>query len=54
MKSVDIKSSKFINFISNIFKENNYEDPKFKIGDVVRISKYKKTFTNVYVPIYPE
>ena len=26
------------------------EDPKFKVGDYVRISQYKNTFTKGYVP----
>ena len=37
---VDVKSSIYINFN----KENNKEGPKFKIGDHVRISRYKNTF----------
>ena len=37
MKSVDIKSSTCIQFN----KENDKEDPKFEVGDDVRISKYK-------------
>ena len=31
-------------------KENNDKDPKFKVGDIVRISKYKETFVKGYVP----
>ena len=34
----------------NSSKENNDEDLKFKIGDVVRISKYKNIFAKGYVP----
>ena len=26
------------------------KDPKFKIGDIVRISKYKNIFANDYIP----
>ena len=37
MKPVDVKSNKYI----NSSKEINDEDPKFKIGDIIRISKYK-------------
>ena len=40
MKPVDVKSSTYI----NSSKETNDEDPKFKIGVDVRISKYKKHF----------
>ena len=36
MKPVDIKSSTYVD--SN--KEINSKNPKFKIGDIVRISKY--------------
>ena len=37
MKSVDVKSSTYV----GSSKEINNKDPKFKIGDTVRISKYK-------------
>ena len=37
MKPVNIKSNTY----SDFNKENNKEDPKFKNGDHVRISKYK-------------
>ena len=37
MKPVDIKSSTYI----NLSKETNDKDPKFKIDDIVTISKYK-------------
>ena len=40
MDSVDVKSGTCI----NSSKEINDEDPKFKIGDIVRISKYKNKF----------
>ena len=40
MKLVDVKWSTCIDFN----KENNKEYPKFKVGDYVRISKYKKYF----------
>ena len=36
MKPVDVKSSAY----NDSSKENNNKDPKFKIGDIVRISKY--------------
>ena len=38
--------------ISN--KKNNKEDPKFKIGEQVRISKYKNVFATGYVPNWCE
>ena len=40
MKPVDIKSITYIDFN----KENDKEDPKFEVGDHVKISKYKKFF----------
>ena len=36
--------------IYNTSKEINNKDPKFKVGDHVRISKYKNFFTNGYMP----
>ena len=35
-------------------KEVNNADPKFKIGDHVRISKYKNTFAKGYIPNWSE
>ena len=46
MKSVDVKTSTYVDFS----KENNDEDPKFKVSDHVRISKYKNISANGYVP----
>ena len=40
MKPVDIKSNTYIDSSKKI----NNKDPKFKIGDTVRISKYKNIF----------
>ena len=40
MNPVDVKSDTYI----NSSKEVNDKDPKFKIGDIVRISKYKNKF----------
>ena len=42
MKSVDVKSSTYIDFD----KLSNDRDPKFKVGDHVRISKYKNILAN--------
>ena len=41
MKPVDVKDNTYIDFE----KEVNNKDPKFKVGDRVRISKYKNVFT---------
>ena len=46
MKPVDVESSTCI----NSYKEINDEDPKFQIGDIVRVSKYKNIFAKGYVP----
>ena len=35
-------------------KEINNKDPKFKVGDRVRISKYKNTFAKGYMPNWSE
>ena len=35
-------------------KEINNKDPKFKIGNIVRISKYKNIFAKSYVPNWSE
>ena len=40
IKSVDVKSSAYIEFN----KENNEKDPKFKVDDHVKISKYSFSF----------
>ena len=42
MKSVDVKYNTYIDFK----KEVNDKDPKFKVGDNVKISKYKNIFAN--------
>ena len=46
MKPADIKPS--ISFAIN--KENNKEDPKFKVANHVRIWRYKNIFAKGYVP----
>ena len=50
MKPVNEKSSTYI----DSSKEINNKDPKFKIGDIVRISKYKNIFAKDYVPNWSE
>ena len=44
MKPVNIKSNTYI----DSSKEINNKDPKYKIGDNVRISKLKNVFTKSY------
>ena len=46
MKPADIKSNTYI----SSRKEINDQDPKFKIGDIVRISKYDNIFAKGYGP----
>ena len=46
MKPFDVKDNTYI----NISKEINNKDPKFKVGDHVRISKYKNIFAKGYMP----
>ena len=50
MKPVDVKDNTYIDFT----KEVNEKDPKFKIGDHVRISKYKNIFAKGYMPNWSE
>ena len=50
MKPVDVKDNAYIDFK----KEVNDKDPKFKVGDHVRISKYKNIFTKGYMPNWSE
>ena len=50
MKSIDVKDNTYI----NTSKEINNKDPKFKVGDHVRISKYKNIFAKGYIPSWSE
>ena len=50
MKPVDVKSNEYI----NSRKEINDKDTKYKIGDIVRISKYKNIFATGYTPYWSE
>ena len=49
MKPVDVKNNTI-----NIDKEVNDKDPKFEIGDYVRISKYKNIFAKGYTVNWSE
>ena len=46
MKPVDVKDNTYTDFK----KEVNDKDPKFKVHDSVRISKYKNIFPKGYTP----
>ena len=50
MKPVDIKDKTYIDFK----KEVNDKDPKFKVGDHIRISKYKNIFAIGYTSNWSE
>ena len=50
MKPIDVKDNTYI----NADKEVNNKDPKFKVGDHVRISKYKNIFAKGYMPNWSE
>ena len=50
MKPVHVKDNTYIDFK----KESNDKNPKFKVGDHVRISKYKNIFAKGYMPNWSE
>ena len=50
MKPVDVKDNTYTDFEEEV----NNKDPQFKIGDHVRISKYKNIFAKGYTPNWSE
>ena len=50
MKPIDVKDNTYI----IIDKEVNDKDPKFKVGNHVRISKYKNIFAKGHTPNWSE
>ena len=50
MKPIDVTNDSFAEYN----EESNKKDPKFKIGDHVRISKYKNIFAKGYTPNWSE
>ena len=44
MKPVNVKNNTYINYKNDV----NDKDPKFKVGDHVRITKYKNIFAKGY------
>ena len=50
MKPVDVIGNTYI----DSSKKVNGKDPKFKVGDHVRISKYKNIFAKGYTPNWSE
>ena len=50
MKLIDVKDNAYV----DSKKEINDKDPKFKVGDHVRIPKYKNVFAKGYTPNWSE
>ena len=50
MKPIDVKSDSFAEYN----EESNEKDPKLKVNDHVRISKYKNIFAKGYAPNWSE
>ena len=50
MKPVDVKDNTYTDFKKKV----NDKDPKFELGDHVRISKYKNIFAKGYTPNWSE
>ena len=50
MKPIDVKSDSFAEYN----EESNEKDPKYKIGDHVKISKYENIFAVGYAPNWSE
>ena len=50
MKPVDVKDNTYINIVNEV----NDKDPKFKVSDHVRISKYQNIFAKGYTPNWSE
>ena len=50
MKPTDVKDNIYV----DVKKETNDKNPKFKVGDHVRVSKYKNIFAKRYMPNWSE
>ena len=50
MKAIDVTSDSYAEYNEDFIEK----DPKFKVGDRVRISKYKHIFTKVYAQNWSE
>ena len=50
MKPIDLRDGSFVEYN----EDSNEKDPKFKVGDHVRISKFKNIFTKGYAPNWSE
>ena len=55
MKPFDVKGNTYVDSIElHSKKEVNDKDPKFKVGDHVKVSKYKNIFAKRYTPNWSE
>ena len=55
MKPVDVKDNTYIDAMELKSSKNvSDKDPKFKVGDHVRIYKYKNIFAKGYTPTWSE
>ena len=55
MKPIDVKDNTYVDSMElHSRKEVNNKDPKFRVGDRVRISKYKIIFAKGYTPNWSE
>ena len=52
VKLDDVKDNTYIDSMELLHSNN--KDPKFKVGDHLRISKYKKNFAKGYIPNWSE
>ena len=50
MKPIDVRDDSYVEYN----EKSNEKDPKFKVGDHVRISKYKNIFAKGYNPNWSE
>ena len=50
MKPIDVTSDSFAEYN----EDSNEKDPKFKVGDLLRISKYKNIFARGYTQNWSE
>ena len=50
IKHIDVSSNSYVEYNEN----SNKKDPKFKVGDRVRISKYKNIFAKGYMQNWSE
>ena len=50
MKPIDVTSDSYAEY----YEDSSEKNPKFKVGDRVRISKYKNIFAKGYIQIWSE